>query len=101
MSSTDVSDTTPAPYPPAPITDVAGPRPPECFRVTATADLPAVFRDAERLAEKKQRDQQRLYALVEYIHAEDRQAFLQRYFGVAPAVAEVADRRGSTSRPNP
>ncbi len=80
---------------------VAGPRPPECFRVTATADLPAVFRDAERLAEKKQRDQQRLYALVEYIHAEDRQAFLQRYFGVAPAVAEVADRRGSTSRPNP
>lgn len=60
----------------------AGPRPPECFQVRPGAELPGRFRDQQLLAEKKQRDQQRLYALVEYTRAEDRRAFLNDYFGV-------------------
>lgn len=61
---------------------IAGPRPPECFQLQVTDGLPQRFRDQQLLAEKKQRDQQRLYALVEYTHAEDRRAFLNTYFGV-------------------
>ncbi len=58
---------------------VAGPRPPECFAVVEK--LPEYFRDKSRLAEKKRRDQQRLYAMVQ-LAAEtgDRKAFLNRYF---------------------
>lgn len=58
---------------------VAGPRPPECFDVVGP--LPEYFRDESRLAEKKRRDQQRLYAMVQ-LAAEtgDRKEFLNRYF---------------------
>lgn len=58
---------------------VAGPRPPECFDVVGP--LPEYFRDESRLAEKKRRDQQRLYAMVQ-LAAEtgERKAFLNRYF---------------------
>ena len=58
---------------------VAGPRPPECFDITSP--LPDCFQDADRLAEKKRRDQQRLYAMVQ-LAAEpgDRKEFLNAYF---------------------
>lgn len=58
---------------------VAGPRPPECFSVLEP--LPSRLQNDEQLSEKKRRDQQRLYAMVE-LAAEtgDRKAFLNRYF---------------------
>ena len=58
---------------------IAGPRPPECFDITAP--LPANFTNDEFLSEKKRRDQQRLYAMVE-LAAEtgDRKEFLNQYF---------------------
>ncbi|WP_182866689.1 RecQ family ATP-dependent DNA helicase [Rhodopirellula sp. JC639] len=58
---------------------VAGPRPPECFEVQAP--LPARLQDDEQLAEKKRRDQQRLYAMVQFAAEQgDRKEFLNRYF---------------------
>lgn len=48
------------------------------------ADLAPELLDQERLAAKLQRDQQKLYALVQYAnHEGDRKAFLNEYFGVA------------------
>jgi ATP-dependent DNA helicase RecQ len=59
---------------------LAGPRPPECFEVTSA--LPARLQDDEQLAAKKRRDQQRLYAMVQFAAEEDdRKEFLNRYFG--------------------
>jgi ATP-dependent DNA helicase RecQ len=56
-------------------------QPPGCFEVTA--DLPARLTDAAYLAEKLQRDQRKLYALVEYVNYEgDRKAFIHDYFGL-------------------
>ena len=58
---------------------VAGPREPECFEVIA--GLPPHFLDDGFLAEKKRRDQQRLYAMVKLAaESGDRKAFLNRYF---------------------
>lgn len=58
---------------------VAGPRPPECFEVIG--ELPPEFLDDEYLAEKKRRDQQRLYAMVQLAgEMGDRKEFLNRYF---------------------
>ncbi len=59
---------------------VAGPRPPECFRLVSELP-PDVFSD-EVLSEKLRRDQQRLYAMVEFARTpiEQRQAFLNHYF---------------------
>ena len=58
---------------------LAGPRPPECFEVLD--DLPARLQDDEILADKKRRDQQRLYALVQLAaEQDDRKGFLNRYF---------------------
>ena len=58
---------------------VAGPRPPECFEITSP--LPDYFQDADGLAEKKRRDQQRLYAMVQLAaESGDRKAFLNGYF---------------------
>ena len=58
---------------------IAGPRPPNCFDVTAP--LPPNFLDDEQLSEKKRRDQQRLYAMVQFAaETGDRKAFLNRYF---------------------
>lgn len=58
---------------------VAGPRPTECFDIISP--LPEYFQDADALADKKRRDQQRLYAMVQ-LAAEtgDRKAFLNDYF---------------------
>ncbi len=52
-------------------------------RLRLVADLAPELLDAARLAEKLQRDQQKLYALVQYAnHEGDRKAFLNDYFGV-------------------
>ncbi|EMI15987.1 protein containing DNA/RNA helicase, DEAD/DEAH box type [Rhodopirellula maiorica SM1] len=58
---------------------IAGPHPPHCFDVLTA--VPEHFRNQEALAEKKRRDQQRLYAMVQLAgESNDRKAFLQRYF---------------------
>ena len=60
---------------------VADSRPPGCFQVLR--DLPPALLDEERLQDKLQRDQQKLYALVEYVkEADDRKAFIHHYFGL-------------------
>ncbi|MEM6472774.1 MAG: RecQ family ATP-dependent DNA helicase [Planctomycetota bacterium] len=56
---------------------IASPQPPGCFDLLT--DLPKSLRDADRLGEKKRKDQQRLYALVQLAGEEDRQGFLNRY----------------------
>jgi len=58
---------------------IAGPHPPDCFDVQA--DLPKAFLDDVFLSEKKQRDQQRLYAMVQFANETgDRKVFLNQYF---------------------
>ncbi len=58
---------------------IAGPRPPECFEVLEP--LPDDLQDQQRLAEKKLRDQQRLYAMVQFAaETGDRKEFLDHYF---------------------
>ncbi|MGB7329220.1 MAG: RecQ family ATP-dependent DNA helicase [Rubripirellula sp.] len=58
---------------------VAGPHEPECFDILGP--LPAYFTDDEALGEKKRRDQQRLYAMVQLAAEDgDRKEFLNRYF---------------------
>lgn len=58
---------------------VAGASEPDCFEVLG--ELPAYFRDEDQLSEKKRRDQQRLYAMVQYAnHEGDRKEFLNDYF---------------------
>lgn len=48
-----------------------------------TLELPGQLSDDERLAAKKQRDQQKLYALVQYVREEgDRKRFIHEYFGL-------------------
>lgn len=68
---------------------IAGPRPPECFDVLGP--LPERLQDEDHLAEKKRRDQQRLYAMVQ-LAAEtgDRKDFLNDYF-----LAEDPEARSS------
>ena len=51
-------------------------------RYELTGELPAALRDADRLADKLEADQLRLYDMVEYAkHDGDRKAFFNRYFG--------------------
>ncbi len=58
---------------------IAGPYAPECFELCQP--LPPQFLDDEHLAEKKRRDQQRLYAMVQFAsETGDRKAFLNQYF---------------------
>jgi ATP-dependent DNA helicase RecQ len=59
---------------------VAGPREPDCFQLMGS--LPEQFRDNQWLSEKRQRDQKRLYAMVQFAATapEERQTFLNRYF---------------------
>ncbi len=58
---------------------LAGDTPPECFDVIGP--LPHRFLDDAELGAKKLRDQQRLYAMVQFAaETGDRQAFLNRYF---------------------
>ncbi len=45
-----------------------------------TEPLPATLANAEDRQAKLLRDQRKLYAMVEYVQAEDRQAFLRQYF---------------------
>ena len=57
---------------------IAGPRPPDCFQIIATP--PPMFQDDAFLAEKKRRDQERLYGMVELASEQgDRKEFLNRY----------------------
>lgn len=52
-------------------------------RLRVVGDLADELLDEDRLAEKLKRDQQKLYALVQYVnHDDDRKAFLNAYFGV-------------------
>ena len=45
--------------------------------------LPDALRDQQRLQEKLKRDQEKLYALVQYVkHEDDRKAFIHEYFGL-------------------
>ncbi|EMI52774.1 RecQ family ATP-dependent DNA helicase [Rhodopirellula sallentina] len=59
---------------------IAGPRPPECFQVVS--DLPRDLFGEAALNEKMRRDQQRLYAMVEFAKTPEaeRQSFLNEYF---------------------
>lgn len=58
---------------------IAGSRPPECFQIIS--QIPDMFRDDELLANKKRRDQERLYGMVKLAsEQDDRKAFLNRYF---------------------
>ena len=58
---------------------IAGPHPPACFELQGPR--PEYFRDDSRLDEKKRRDQQRLYAMVQLANESgDRKEFLNRYF---------------------
>ena len=55
--------------------------PPGCFEVTGK--LPDSLCDDERLAEKKQRDQMKLFALLQYVNDDgDRKKFIHEYFGL-------------------
>jgi len=64
-------------------------QPPGCFEVTGT--LPSRLQDTRRLAEKLERDQRKLYALVEYANFEgDRKAFIHNYFGLPYEVTPEA-----------
>ncbi len=56
-------------------------QPPGCYEVTGP--LPAALQDEQRLAEKLERDQRKLLAVVEYVNFDnDRKDFLARYFGL-------------------
>lgn len=47
------------------------------------SDLPAMLQDEDRLEEKRRRDQQKLYALVQLVRLDgDRKAFIHEYFGL-------------------
>ena len=54
-----------------------------CRDLEVIAPLPDALQDAEALAEKLKRDQQKLLALVQYVkHDGDRAAFIHEYFGL-------------------
>lgn len=59
---------------------VAGPRPPQCFELIG--NLPSEIFSQDALQDKTRRDQQRLYAMVEFSKtpSERRQTFLNEYF---------------------
>ena len=51
--------------------------------ISAVHDLPAELLDQQRFEDKLLRDQQKLYALVQYVnHEGDRKAFIHEYFGL-------------------
>jgi len=53
------------------------------LKVKIVGDLPEVLRDSERLSAKLLRNQQKLYALVQYAqHEGDRKEFIHDYFGL-------------------
>ena len=60
---------------------IADNQPPGCYDVIG--ELPPHLTDDEALAEKRMRDQKKLYALVQYVNCEDdRKAFIHAYFGL-------------------
>ena len=60
----------------------------EPMQLEITGEIPAELLDAERLAAKLKRDQQKLFALVQLVrHEGDRRQFLHDYFGVELAVS--------------
>ncbi len=61
----------------------------ESMRIEVIAPLPPELQDAERLAAKLRRDQQKLLALVQLIrHEGDRKAFIHEYFGITRPVRD-------------
>ena len=53
------------------------------LKIDAVGELPPRLLDAERLAEKLQNDQRRLYTMVEFARCEtDRKDFIHNYFGI-------------------
>ena len=53
------------------------------LQIEWSGSLPAPLADQDHLDIKLQRDQQKLYALVQYIKTDDdRKAFIHRYFGL-------------------
>lgn len=55
----------------------------EPLRIDVLTPLPDALADQDHLDEKLQRDQKKLYALVQYAKTEDdRKAFIHRYFGI-------------------
>jgi len=53
------------------------------LEIEVVSDLPAALRDQSRLDEKLKRDQQKLYALVQYTKCEgNRKAYIHEYFGL-------------------
>jgi ATP-dependent DNA helicase RecQ len=53
------------------------------LQIEVVSELPETLRDQSRLDEKLRRDQQKLYALVQYTkHEGDRKAFIHEYFGL-------------------
>lgn len=51
--------------------------------VRVVTELPARLKDVERLAGKLQRDQQKLFTMMQYAkHEGDRKAFIHEYFGI-------------------
>jgi ATP-dependent DNA helicase RecQ len=62
------------------------------LNVQLVAELPAALRNQQRLDEKLRRDQQKLYALVQYVNCEtDRMAFVHEYFGLPYRDARSGD----------
>jgi len=55
----------------------------EPFHLKVTGEIPDQLLNQDRLDEKLKRDQQKLYALVQYVkHKGDRKAFIHEYFGL-------------------
>ncbi len=55
--------------------------------LTVVADLPPQLTDATQLADKLRRDQQKLHALVQYVHHQgDRKQYIHEYFGLPYAL---------------
>lgn len=53
------------------------------LRIDAVHELPKRLMDAERLEQKKRRDQEKLLAMLQYAkHDGDRKQFLNKYFGI-------------------
>ena len=54
------------------------------LHVKVVADLPEHLRDPTKLNAKRERDQRKLLAMVQYAkHEGDRKQFINQYFGVA------------------
>ena len=55
----------------------------EPLRITVNSELPPALSDEDLLTQKLQRDQQKLYALVQCVrHEGDRKEFIHEYFGL-------------------